>query len=183
MPTLLSEKDFRGEVNIPATERDSVCEELNRFIDLYEPVFMRLALGTGFANEVYTMAALDSGRPVQYDTLILGGEYNDTYSGQAVERFLQGLKYCAARYVYCMYLRNGESLTAQVGEVKATTDNSSGVSAAQKQATAWNQMVDELRYIWHFVQWYKINDLAAFDTSAMESPSYATFGYRNIFGI
>lgn len=183
MLTLLSEKDFRGEVNIPGTEEHAICEELQRFIERYEPTFMRLALGTGFANEVYQRAGLSAGREAQYHLLIVGGNYNDTYTGNAVERYLEGLKYCAVRYVYCQYLRNGESLTAPVGEVKANTDNSSNVSAVQKQSTAWNQMVDELRRIWHFVQWYKIGDSPAFDTTGMESPSYLSFGNRNIFGI
>lgn len=183
MPTLLTEKDFRGEIHIPGTEKDSVCEDLNRFIASHEPKFMRYALGTGFASEVYSKAALQVGREPQYDTLIVGGDYTDTYSGHGVERHLEGLKFCAARYVYCMYLRNGESLTAMVGEVKPNTDNADWVSGAQKQATAWNQMVDELRNIWHFVQWYKVDDAAAFDTSGMESPYYCKFGQRNIFGI
>lgn len=183
MSTLLTEKDFRGEINIPGTEKDSVCEELMRFVAFHEPRFMRYALGTGFASEVYSKAALVVGRETQYDTLILGGDYIDTYSGYAVERYLEGLKFCAARYVYCMYLRNGESLTSLVGEVKPNTDNADWVSASQKQATAWNQMVYELHNIWHFVQWYKVNGNAAFDTTVMESPSYCKFGTRNIFGI
>lgn len=183
MPTLLTEKDFRGEINIPGTERKDVKEELCRFIDMHEPGFMRDALGSGFAAVVYQKAALSAGREDYWDLLIMGGTYIDTYNGANTTRTLQGLKYCAARYVYYKMLKNNSTLTAPSGEVKANTENATATTAKEKMLAAWEEMRRELHHLWQFILYYTVNGVNAFDTAGMESPKYYQFNYRNIYGL
>jgi len=183
MPTLLTEQDFRGEINIPGTERKDTCEELCRFIAMHEPGFMRDALGSGFAALAYQKAALNAGREDYWDLLLVGGTWIDTCSGIAVTRTLQGLKYCAARYVYYKMLKNNSSLTTVAGEVKPNTENATTVHAMDKMLSAWEDMRQELHHLWHFIRQYKVNDVNAFNTDGMESPKWHKFNYRNIYGL
>lgn len=174
MATLLTEKDFRGEILIANTERPVECEELTRFIGQYEPKFMREALGNAFAAVVYAQAGASS-RDAIWDVLITGGDWQSDYTGKLLAYHTEGLKYCLARYVYFYYRRNDITLTTQSGEVQTSTDNSTSASAVQKQGDAWNQMSREIRIIWNMVTYAKVNNALAFDTSGMDNPLYWKF--------
>lgn len=184
MDLLLKESDFRGEIDVPGTERSAVCEELARFITQYEPQFFDDALGIDLASDFYAAAAMDT-IPAKWQLFIDGGTWSDTHSlinNLPVTRRIKGIRYCAARFVYWHYLRNDATLTAITGEVSQSAENASSVSGIQKQVTAWNNMSRELHELWLFLQYYKAGDDLQFPTFLRRLTSEWKFRRQNTMG-
>lgn len=178
--TLLCESDFRGEVNVPGTERTEVLRELNRLICKYEPEFMRYALGPAFAAAVYSQADQNTVAD-PYLKLINGGTtWTDSDSD---DHYLDGLKYCVARYVWFHWSREHETVSTPSGEKKQETDNSTDASPAARQASRWNEMSNALLSVWQFLDCYLVDGESPFSTYKASSVQQWRFEPVNTFGI
>jgi hypothetical protein len=124
---------FQGEITLGQAESFAVKEEIQWFIDKYEPTFLKLVLGVKLYEDL--MAGLE-GDPVEpkWETL---------------EKLL---KCPLANFVYCKYMRNKISETSGSGETLHNADVAARVSPLSKIVRAWNEMVDlldELRCRFH----------------------------------
>ena len=52
--SIITIADFKGERNIAGTENSGTRENLQSFIDKYEPKFLKKLLGSALANEFIT---------------------------------------------------------------------------------------------------------------------------------
>jgi hypothetical protein len=179
---LLTEQDFRGDINVPNTADSLVCEELRAIIETYEPQFFDEVLGVAFAAEFYSAAGQATVDP-QWQDLINGKVWTDDHSGTSVTRRHRGLKYAAARYVYWYWQRTRGSLTTGVGEVVPSAENSTVIAPIGKQVQAWNQMAGALPDIWQFIQYYQLAGTAAFPTFDRTQPKYHLFRTQNVLNL
>lgn len=148
MATLLSEGDFRGDINVAGTEQTAVCEELCRFIARYEPDFMEKVLGYDLSKAFYEGAA-EEDHDQRWTDLWEGVEWVHNDRNQR----WRGLKFCAARYVYFYYMRYLMSLTTTAGEKIAAADNATSADVNHKAINAWNDMSREVRHLWEYLRY------------------------------
>jgi len=123
--SILKPSDFNGgEQAIADLSNEGARQNLQVFIDEYEPVFLRELLGLTLANDF--IAGLKV-LPEPEDKWI---ELRDTTDVKSMIK-------C---YVYYWFIRNKVTLTTGTGEVKANNENSTITSAGEKLARAWNKM-------------------------------------------
>ncbi|MDR1594299.1 MAG: hypothetical protein LBS43_07445 [Prevotellaceae bacterium] len=120
---------FQGEIEIGQLESPSVQATVQVFIDKYEPIFLHEQIGDELAAE---LAAGLSEDPVPEKWTLLADM----------------LKYPAAEYVYCKYMRDRGVETAGIGTVETEAETAKRVSAwSPKIVRAWNEMVDCMQYL------------------------------------
>lgn len=97
-----------------------IIAEVNTYIRKYEPRFLRALLGDEVAKNIDQYPELKK-------------RLADPKDGTSV----------IAKYVYFMYARQKATFNTMAGEKLKNTENSTRVSAAQRLARVWNDMVDE----------------------------------------
>lgn len=117
MASIIQPALFVAENNIP--NKNEVGENLQAFIDKYEPLFLTELLGVELYDE-------------------LKAHKGDT-------RFVELLPYlkpAIVDYVYWFYLQDQNTVTATTGGAKPKQQNSTNASAYPKMVRAWNEMVE-----------------------------------------
>lgn len=138
--SIIAITDFKGEQSIAQQSNAGVRENVQGFIDKYEPIFLKRLLGSVLANKFITglvpVPVEPATDPVTYDPI------------DAKWLFLRDdtdLKAMLVDFVYYWYIRDQVTFTAGTGEVKAKNENSVRVSSVDKQVKAWNEMVSMAR--------------------------------------
>jgi hypothetical protein len=116
---------FQGEIEIGQLESPSVQATVKWFIDKYEPVFLREQLGSALAGELSDGLRQE---PVAEKWAALA----------------EMLKYPAAEYIYCKYMRDRNTETAGIGAVVTKAETAERTSAWPKIVHAWNEMADSM---------------------------------------
>jgi hypothetical protein len=120
---------FQGEIEIGQIESPSVQATLLWFIDKYEREFLNEQLGDKLADELRDGL---SQLPVEEKWTVLSDL----------------LRYPAAEYIYCKYMRDRSSETAGQGTVETLAETAKRVSAWDvKIVRAWNEMTDYMTQI------------------------------------
>jgi hypothetical protein len=120
---------FQGEIEIGQLESPAIQQTVKWFIDKYEPVFLREQLGGKLADELIDGL---SQLPV--------AEKWETLAGW--------LKFPAAEFIYCKYMRDKGVETAGEGVVKTMVETAKKASPwDDKIIKAWNEMIDYMTYL------------------------------------
>lgn len=138
--SIITIADFRGEQNVAQQSNAGVRENVQGFIDKYEPIFLKKLLGSALANEF--VAGLV---PVPVEPATDPVTFEPTDPKWLFLRDDTDLKPMLVDYVYYWYIRDQVTFTAGTGEVKAKNENSVRVSSVDKQVKAWNEMVSMAR--------------------------------------
>lgn len=155
---------FVGPLNIPnTTELQEVANEVNWYINKYEPEFLQNALG----YPLYKAYQADKENQ-RFKDIIEGAEYTDIYGNIAKwSGLIQEVKPAVpasgntpatpaqkvsviANYVYYWRQRSNTTQSTGIGEVRPDGDNSQTVSPRQKMISSLNEI--------H----YKVKELVAF---------------------
>lgn len=131
-------------------------EALDHFILKYEAQFLANALGWGFYQEF--AAAVDASPSVTLEQRWVDLRDGLTYTGIAQYPTLwRGLvnpttkQSPIANYVYYWWKRDNESQSASMGEKKTAAENARDWTPAFKGARAWNEMVDQVWSLRHYL--------------------------------
>lgn len=138
--SIITYTDFQGEQTIAETSNEGVRENLQWFIDEYEPEFLRALLGDVLAKEFVTGLV-----PVPVEPPTDPVTYLPIDPKWIALRDETDLKRMIVCYVYYWYMDNAATLTSGTGEVKPKNENSKSVSNWDKQVKAWNKMVKMVR--------------------------------------
>lgn len=118
----------------PTAER--IIRDINAFVEVYEPRFLRMFLGPDAA------AMVESCQP-----------HEATKTAEALESLRalladpgQGTS-VIAKYVYFYYSRENITFNTMAGEKLKITENSRAVTPTVRLVHLWNEMVDECREI------------------------------------
>lgn len=117
MASIIQPSDFKGENLIP--DMNIVAQNVQSFIDKYEPIFLRKLLGA----ELYTAYVADPSE-VRFTDL------------------LPYVKLAIVDYVYWQYQQFQNTQTFGAGEGKSQKQNATNASVYPKMVRAWNEMVD-----------------------------------------
>lgn len=132
---IVTPDQFFGEINIADTNKETTQEQVQKFIEKYEPKFYGMLIGT--------------------DLYVTLNQHTEDTSGVWYELILKTQDACA-NYIYWYWMRNEHTYTSSVGEAKVKAQNSIMANPAEKMVRAWNEMVDlnwELVRNWDVVKW------------------------------
>lgn len=118
MASITTPTDFKGQNNIP--DKDLVGENLQWFIDKYEPKLFELLLG----SELYTLLKASPG---------------DARFVAILEPYLEP---SAIDYIYWFYLDDQGVQLTSMGASQAKKKNAISVSPYGKMVRAWNEMAE-----------------------------------------
>lgn len=142
---LINSSYFIGERNIPNTSQTEVQERLTWFINKYEPQFLLTLFGYEM-YKAYEAVSTQSPLPSPWLELFGGTEY--TLNGKTVKWWglvdATSKRSPIANYIYYHFMRDAETTTTGVGEVKTNPENAVLVSAARKAVLAWNEISDSV---------------------------------------
>lgn len=166
--SLIDDTYFIGEITIAQLSEQSVADNLQIFIDKYEPLFLQEALGYGFAKLM-----LDNPTEQRFVDLISGSEY--TYNN--VLRMWYGLAntdkmYCPiAQYIFYKYVRSQFEQQVGIGTMIPKAENATVVAPTYTLIKAWNDMVGYLHNMHCYLKSnediypeYKANEAKCFET-------------------
>lgn len=138
--SIITYQDFKGEQKIAGTENLGTRENLQGFIDKYEPKFLKALLGNVLYQEFVTglvpVEVTPPTNPVTYlpidpKWIALRDEFD--------------VKQMLVCYVYYWYIQNQVTVTVSTGEVKPNNENSLMAQSWDKQVKAWNEMAQMTR--------------------------------------
>lgn len=146
---IVTPDQFIGEINIADTDKESIQEQLQGFIQKYEAKFYGMLIGT--------------------DLYVTLNQHADDTTGDWYELKLKTQDACA-NYIYWYWMRNEHTYTSRIGEAKVKGQNSIMANPAEKMVRAWNEMVDlnwELVRNWDAVKWgeYYRNNITIYYTN------------------
>lgn len=130
MSNIVAKSDFVDEISIPNDSQGfgGNADSLTRFIMKYEPRFLAMLMGSDFAtlfiNGLFPQVT-DPVTPVEQ-------RWTDLNTAD--------LRIAAANYVYYYWMRNDNSQTLGVGNVKTKNTNADIYTAADKCCRAWREM-------------------------------------------
>lgn len=157
---------FKSEIALPQLSSPAVQENVNRYINTYEPIFLNEVFGYEFATE---FVAGISAEPVlqKWTDLKDGAVFTDPVTDKA--RNWPGISNSIAYYVY-YHLRKDDSVTTtSAGDSVSKAENAGMISSARKMTTAWNQMVKWNQIMWNFLyvnrETYGLLDIPETDTA------------------
>lgn len=133
---------FVGEIALPNLDKAAQAAKIAEAIETYEDEILRKVLG-----EDLFYSYQDDDTTDRFKDLIDGGvDFTFTLNGKIITRKWAGLKVKGqsfiACYIYYWYLTNNVSITTGVGEVSATTENSTKVPITDKVVKAINRASD-----------------------------------------
>lgn len=126
--SIITYNDFKGEQNIPNADSEGVIDNLQWFIDKYEPKFLRSLLGVDLANEFIAGLKID---PIDPKWVTLRDETD--------------IKEMLICYIWYWYDRDLVTTTTGTGRVKSKNENSFNACSVDKQNKSWNDMVNLAR--------------------------------------
>lgn len=135
---------FIGKLRLPQTGNTEGREEIDGLIEIYEPEYLRKALGLDL-YEAFTEGIV--GSPGGYEQRwidLLDGitfdykGFNRKWNGFDPEDKLTPI----ANYVYYRYLEDTASDVTLAGTSTGKTDNNARTAPMQKMVNAWNDMVE-----------------------------------------
>lgn len=156
MATITAPSDFKGmvmlpqinaPVNIGVSVEHPVSVALQQLIDEKEPEVLIELLGYQLYKD-FIAGLAETGPAQKWLDLKNGAEYTDERG--KLHKY-NGIKNIITRYVYYWYLRQQATNTNGVGEAINDTENSTRTSPAQKQTTAWNDMVSYVKSCYCFI--------------------------------
>lgn len=145
---------FKGPLTLAQLGQQSVEDNLNIFIEQYEPEFLSKSLGYALSQSLIEGIDVGSGDIEQKWLDLLNGVQFTNTAGRARKwiGFASEVFSPIAAYVYWYFQRDKATNTTGSGEVKAQNENSSTVSPANKMNNAWNEMVKHLEVLWQFLE-------------------------------
>ena len=165
-----------------------VQELLDDYINRYEPEFMRKALGYALSKSFTDGIDIGSGDTMEdkWSGLLNGAEFTNR-SGRKEHwlGFSDINNSPIANYVFWHYLRDQFNQSVGIGVVKPEGENSTVVSPQNKMIAAWNDMIDQVKILWQFLEVstsiYTDYDFASIDYRCFGC--YQSSGYQNIYGV
>ena len=127
---LITSSYFWGDLHIAGLSNtlDSNVAVFNRYVAKYENEYLTKLLGTILYGEF--LLGLANPSPLAKWTDLRGKLLDSVLLVSPI-----------ANYVYYHYMRNLNTITSQIGEVKPNSENSINASNVHKQVRAWNEMV------------------------------------------
>lgn len=126
--SIISPSNFKGERSIAQVEQQQVSQNVQWFIDKYEPIFLKKLLGDTLYKEFVDGLNEDQILP----------KWTDLRDGTDLKAML-------IDFVYYYYQNNNLTNTGGVGESKIKSDNAIAASPYPKMINAWNEMVNMAR--------------------------------------
>lgn len=145
---------FSKRLNLPQLGNALGNQEVEEFIDQYEPEILYKALGYSLAK-AFIEDVEESGGPTEqrFIDLLDGKAY--TYLGRPYSwgGFRNDAKLSPiANYVYYKFVENNASNVVLIGTVASTTDNNRNVNPMSQLVYAWNRGVDMLYNLYGFLE-------------------------------
>lgn len=147
---------FVRKLNLPQTGNTEGAQEVESFIDQYEPEYLNCVLGLGLYR-AFLQGTEGSGTPAQrWADLLHGADF--TYRG-CLYRW-PGFTPLApapkispiAYYVFYQYVNNKVTDFHLVGEIASDTDNNRNTSPTDRLVDTWNRLVDLNRLLYQFLK-------------------------------
>lgn len=140
---------FTLKLGLPQATNTEGRQEIEGYIEQYEPEYLRNALGYDLWK-AFSEGIEGSGEPDQrWVDLLEGKEF--THCGKTYK--WEGFETTPIQnFVYCNIREARASSTMAVSEVVPSSDNSIPVSPLQKMVDAWNRMVDVNNILYMFLQ-------------------------------
>jgi hypothetical protein len=132
---------FVREINIPQLSQPAVLENLNLFIEKYEPQFLRAVFGWELAVLIMGYLNTEEVEGVEPDERIgwlVEGSPLKQWGGLRNNEKISPL----ANYIFYRLTDDSVTFLAQVGESTATAENSRRVSNDDRLIFVWNEMVE-----------------------------------------
>lgn len=155
MANIVSAQDFKGMIMLPQINAiintgvasvNPVLDSLTEFIIEKEPEVLTKLLGFEMYNAMIN--ALNIPDPAERWINLRDGV---AYTVNGISYVCLGVKPIILRYVYYWWLRQEATQTTGVGEAINKTENAQRTSPAQKQTTAWNDMVKLCKSTYHYL--------------------------------
>jgi hypothetical protein len=155
---LITTSYFTANLDLPGRNAVGLSENLNLYINRYEPIFLRGVLG--YAMYKLLMAAYDASQeeppvalPQRWADLLDGVEYDVsdiTYKWDGLRNSTL-LTSPIANYIYFTFRRDTETRTGNTGENKPNAQNADSATPNRKLVFAWNDMVDQMWLMKHYL--------------------------------
>lgn len=207
--SLIDTSDFVGPLTIAQIGQASVSNDLTQQINKYESEFLWAALGIElytdfiaglsapspaqmwidlrdgkvfnlttnfpgyFPMYMYRFWVLNQTRKVRW----VGLKPNQTDTPGVPADFGQSP---IVGYIYYKYMRNLLTQAGGAGIVQSQSENATGQVAAIKMRDAWNQMVNDLSYLWFFLA---ANGSGVYSSYNLLDIDFYTFQKINMFNI
>jgi hypothetical protein len=152
MANFVTPSDFKGMVMIP-----QVGASINTGTEIVTPVNVALeyiisekepeVLTNLFGYNLYYALANGNINIERWDNLVNG----TVYEIDGIKHFYPGLKQIIKKYVYYWWLRQEATQSTGVGESINKTENAVRTNPAQKQVTAWNDMIELCKSTLHYL--------------------------------
>jgi len=165
---------FKADIHIAGLSSTGVQDSVSMFIDKYEPEYLIKILGYDFYKS-FTDAIAEEAPDDKWTKLLTGDTYTDAqgitqkwYGFQQDVSATQVNISPIACYVYFYYSRKTSTVTTASGETGVRWEKSVSISPAQKQAKAWNDMVELNKRLYDFLLCKKVDGslvYSEFDTS------------------
>lgn len=161
--SLIDQTYFVADLQIANVDNDSILQRLQFFIDKYEAEFLKNVFGYELYSLLFVeLEAKEDDDSYVYSTrfenIINGIEYTGTdnrlhkWRGLTFQNEEGNVKQsCIANYVYWHFVKDQNSQSVGLGEVKAQAQNALNVSPAVKMARAWNEMSTMLSELYYFL--------------------------------
>lgn len=147
--SIVAPADFIGEQNIPNVDKPATAENLQWFIDEYEPSLLEAVMGPSLYADYLAGVALD---PIPQ-------KWIDIQNNADLKRSIVCL-------VFYYWLSNEIAYTSGIGVQKAKGENSVSVGTWDKQVKSWNTMVKRLYKVREFI------DAGDYDVFYTDLPQY-----------
>lgn len=136
---------FFGDLYVPQVTETQVANSLGKYINKYEPEFLQRVFGYEMAKNI-----------TDYTDIMNGKEYTQfgrLFKWNGLKIDIGGGKFSSiiANYVYAKYINDNMSYSTGSGEKIIEQTTSVTVSPAAKITRAWNEMVDEINSVIHFM--------------------------------
>lgn len=184
MANIIDQTYFVREIMVAGVERPTVSDTLCKFINEYEPRFLKKALGYEF-YKLFNTALQSNPTSGRWYDLVVGADFT---MGSTLYEW-SGLKNSTikesiiANYVYFYYMRNEMSQTAVMGEVRTNTENAIRSTPASKMAKAWNDTARQVHILWDYLQNKEVDGEKVYPEFKWQDVDYCHFQTINTFGI
>lgn len=155
MANLITLDWFDGDANMPARDKTGSDQGLQRYINEYEPKFMREVLGVGF-YEVFKTDQADPRMQELINGVIYQVDGKDKYWQGLASETGTGVNTVRlspiADYVFYMWNKGKVTRPSNAGRVIPAVDNSTLVNPVQIMVKVWNKMVETNRSMYWFLK-------------------------------
>lgn len=160
---LIDNTYFKGDIHIAGANGSDIQSKIDLFIDKYETEYLQLILGYDF-YQLFMDGLAENTVADRWTELLTGDTFTDCngntrkwYGLQQDVAATAVNRSPIAQYVFFYYSRHNATVTTASGEVGVRWEKSVGVSPADKQIKAWNDMVEMNRTLYDYLQYKKVN--------------------------